>query len=91
MDDATLVEALRAAGHQETADHLRDSHLAKQLRDAGHADVADALEGKRTGQPSIPAPPEDPNVVTARAMLDEVNRLEAGQWVDGGGLPENVR
>ncbi len=44
-DDATLIEALRAAGHTDAADAVRDKALAGQLREAGHGTLADQLEG----------------------------------------------
>ena len=52
---AALVAALEAAGHGETAGHVRDRALADQLRDR-HPDLAAALVG-RTG-PDAPAPPQ---------------------------------
>jgi hypothetical protein len=50
-DDETLVAALKAAGHEDAANSLRDKALADQLKAAGHEDVAGALEGKRSGEP----------------------------------------
>jgi hypothetical protein len=45
MDDQTLVEALKAAGHADAANAVRDKALAGQLREAGHGTLADQLEG----------------------------------------------
>ncbi len=35
MDDTTLIEALKAAGHETQAQQLRDRQLAAHLREAG--------------------------------------------------------
>ena len=56
MDDKTLIEALKAAGHEEQAKQLRDRQLANQLRDAGHENLAAALEGNGTEPAELTTP-----------------------------------
>ncbi len=55
MTTQILIEALRAAGHPQAADQLRNCQLANQLREAGRDDLAAALED------GAPAPPASPN------------------------------
>jgi hypothetical protein len=84
-DDATLIEALRIAGHGEVADRLRDTGLAKSLREAGHEDVADALERKLTGEPVTEAAertPADRAVEVGQGLLDQA-RAQCPQFFDG--------
>lgn len=73
MDDSTLVEALKAAGHTDAANAVRDKALAGQLREAGHDSLADALAGGTT--PAKQDEPElSPDEKQGRSMLDQMRR-----------------
>jgi hypothetical protein len=58
-DDATLIAALKAAGHHDAASGLRDKVLAGQLREAGHETLADALVN---GTSPTPQPAKQPTL-----------------------------
>ena len=47
--DQALIAALRDAGHDGAANHVRDRSLADDLRTAGHHQLADALTAKAAG------------------------------------------
>jgi len=71
MDDSTLVEALKAAGHTDAADAVRDKALAGQLREAGHEALADAL-ANGTDPAAAPEPELTPEQQQGQAMLDQM-------------------
>jgi len=73
-DDQTLVEALKAAGHTDAANAVRDKALADQLREAGHDSLADALVS-----PPAPAPKQDlPVTADAAGPADALGMLARG-------------
>lgn len=76
MDDTTLIEALKAAGHEDQAKQLRDRQLAHQLRDAGHDTLADALEGNGSTAPADaePAKPKTADQAQADAIVTALKR-----------------
>jgi hypothetical protein len=75
MDDKALVEAVKAAGHRDAADAVRDKALAGQLREAGHEALADALAN---GTDLVVAPEPEltpeltPEQQQGQAMLDQM-------------------
>lgn len=75
-DDHTLVEALRAAGHTDAANAVRDKALAGQLREAGHDALAEALANGTT--PPAPAAQATAQPPTEReqgqTLLDAMRR-----------------
>jgi len=74
MDNPALVEALKAAGHHDAADAVRDKALAGQLREAGHEALADAL-ANGTDPAAAPEPELTPDQQQGQAMLVELRRL----------------
>ena len=74
MDDTTtLIEALKAAGHEDQAKQLRDRQLASELRDAGHESLADALEGNGPAE-AEPPKPKTPREAEAEAIVHALKR-----------------
>jgi hypothetical protein len=45
QNDKTLVDALRAAGHDDVAEALKRKTLAGRLEEAGHTDLAEQMAG----------------------------------------------
>lgn len=70
-DDATLIAALKAAGHDQQANAVRDKALAGQLREAGHDSLADAL-ANGTDPAAAPEPELTPDQQQGQAMLDQL-------------------
>lgn len=82
-DTDTLIQALKAAGHDEPARMLRDHKLATDLREAGHATLAETLENG--GQPTAPAAP----AATATAPAHDV--AEAARQAEGDALMDALK
>lgn len=87
-DDRNLVEALRAAGHEDVANRLRDTEMAAALRKSGHDDVADTLERKLGGQdPGAERVAGTPAEQEAQALAEAMKAAGIGQgWINGGEL-----
>ncbi len=74
MDDTTLIEALKAAGHHDQAKQLHDRHLATQLREAGHEGLADHLANGTTPEAPKPERTLSPDEQAGQAILRVLER-----------------
>ncbi len=51
-NEAALIAALREAGHNTAAAHVRDTALARELEAAGHRELAADLKSKLAPTPT---------------------------------------
>ena len=84
MDNATLAEALRAAGYNDAADSLRDSDLARQRRDAGCEHAATLLESKRAAL-AEPSPESEKRKTAQQPTPSDRHRAQARHRLHPGG------
>ena len=88
QNDEVIEQALRAAGHEQVADGLRDRRLAADLRAAGHDHLAAQLADPPAAGQTVPTTPvpENASADAGAAFLEELRDALDSPWKSTPGL-----